>query len=329
MNVAIVGCGLVGAKRAASLGAERLTLCADTDEGRAAKLAATVPEAKHVTDWRQAVSAPDVDLVIVATPHHLLAEIALGAVTAGKHVLVEKPAAISAAELDPIIDAAKRTGRLVRVGFNHRYHPALRKARRLVEAGELGELMFVRGRYGHGGRLGYEQEWRACKELSGGGELIDQGIHLIDLARMFLGEFVDVQGIARNYYWNADVEDNAFLLLQTATRQVAFLHASWTEWKNMFSFEIMGREGKLDIRGKGGSYGTERITWYRMLKEMGPPETRIWEYPRGDSSWEVEFQELLEDIRTGREPSPSARDAQEALRIVERVYDLSGQSGNG
>jgi predicted dehydrogenase len=185
--------------------------------------------------------------------------------------------------------------------------------------------MYVRGRYGHGGRTGYDKEWRANPALSGGGELIDQGVHLIDLARWFLGDFVDVYGFVHTYYWQMPVEDNGFMLLKTAERRVAWLHASWTEWKNLFSFEIFGRLGKLDIAGLGGSYGTERLAYYRMLPEMGPPETTIWEYPMVDASWEVEFAELLADIRLGRQPAAGLHDARAALQIVERIYEVSGR----
>jgi predicted dehydrogenase len=184
----------------------------------------------------------------------------------------------------------------------------------------LGPLLFVRARYGHGGRLGYEREWRTQPEISGGGELIDQGVHIIDLARWFLGEFVQVEGSAHTYFWDMPVDDNAFLLLKTASRQVAFLHASCTEWKNTFSFEICGRTGKLHIEGLGGSYGLERLTWYRMLPEMGPPETTIWEYPMADDSWAVEMQEFLDDIRLERQPSAGLRDAVAALQVVEKIY---------
>ena len=278
-----------------------------------------------MTVWRAMVERRDVDIVIVSATHDALAEITLAAIAAGKHVLVEKPAARCSAELDPVIEAAERAPVLVRVGFNHRYHPALRKAKELSDVGALGEVMYVRGRYGHGGRVGYEKEWRADPKRSGGGELIDQGIHLIDLARWFLGEFIDVQGFAPTYYWDMPVEDNAFLLLKTAKRQVAFLHASWTEWKNLFSLEVFGRQGKLDITGLGGSYGVERLAYHRMLPQMGPPETTIWDYPVADTSWEVEFAEFVDDIGRGRRPAAGLRDAQAALQVVERLYKGSGR----
>ena len=324
MKVAIIGCGLIGQKRARALNDCRLVACADAVGELAAALARTVPDAQPVTNWQAVVELPDVDIVIVSTTHNALAEITLAAITAGKHVLVEKPAARSTADLGAVIAAAQRARVLVRVGFNHRYHPAIRKARALCAEGAVGELLYVRGRYGHGGRLGYEKEWRANPALSGGGELIDQGVHVIDLARWFLGDFTDVHGFAHTYYWDMPVEDNGFLLLKTARRQVAFLHASCTEWKNLFSFEIFGRQGKLEVAGLGGSYGTERLAYYRLLPQLGPPETTIWEYPLADTSWAVEFAEFVEDIRLGRQPAASLYDAQAALQVIERIYEVSG-----
>lgn len=326
VGVAIVGCGLIGQKRARSLGPARLVACADVVLDRAQALAHTVPGAVASADWQTVVTRPDVSIVIAATPNHMLAEVARAALHAGKHVLAEKPAARSTRELDTVVEAARHSRAQVRVGFNHRYHPALRRAGALRDAGALGELMFVRGRYGHGGRIGYEKEWRADPALSGGGELIDQGVHLIDLARWFLGDFSEVTGFAHTYFWPMPVEDNGFMLLKTPRQQVAFLHASCTEWKNLFSFEIVGRDAKLHIEGLGGSYGVERLAYYKMLPHMGPPETTIWEYPMADNSWQLEFAEFLDDIRLGRAPSPGLVDAWAALAIVEKIYAASGYS---
>jgi predicted dehydrogenase len=320
LNVAIVGCGLIGSKRAQSLAGARLAVCCDLDAARAQALAAAHPDAEPAADWRRTVACPGIDIVIVATAHNMLAPIAEQAARSGKHVLIEKPGARRAGDLDAVADAARDSGALVRIGFNHRYHRAFRKAREIFDSGAIGALFFIRGRYGHGGRPGYEREWRADAAVSGGGELVDQGVHLIDLARWFLGDFARVHGRTPTFFWNMPVEDNAFLLLETAAGQVAFLHAGWTEWKNLFSFEICGRTGKLEISGLGGSYGTERLTLNKMLPEMGPPETTAWEFPMADDSWDAEFAEFLEDIRLGRQPRPGIADAQAALRIAEQVY---------
>jgi predicted dehydrogenase len=322
-GVAIVGCGLIGRKRADALGDARLIACADIEIDRARALASHASSVS-TTDWREVINRDDVDVVIVSTINSLLAEISAAALNAGKHVLVEKPAGRNVAELDSVIAAQKRSGKLAHVGFNHRYHPALLKAKELFDQGALGEMMFVRGRYGHGGRIGYEKEWRADPKLAGGGELIDQGVHLIDLARMFLGDFETVDGFAATYFWDMPVDDNAFLLLRTRDAKTASLHVSCTEWKNLFSLEIYGRNAKLHVEGLGGSYGLERLAFYRMLPEMGPPETTIWEFPRADESWRIETAEFLDDIRKNRKPSATLEDARAALSVVKQIYDRSG-----
>ena len=325
LGVAIVGCGLIGRKRAAALAGAHLVACADMEPARAKALAKEHADAVAVDRWEDAIQRPGVDIVVVATTNDSLAPIALAAIEAGKHVLIEKPAARTVAELEPLIAASERHDRRVRVGFNHRYHPAFQEARQLVDRGALGPLMFVRGRYGHGGRVGYDREWRADPQKSGGGELIDQGVHLIDLAGWFLGSFTSIQGVATTYFWDMPVDDNAFMTLRTTVGQTAFLHVSCTEWKNLFSFEIYGRVGKLAIDGLGGSYGVERIAFYRMLPEMGPPETTIFEYPGGDRSWSLEFAEFLDDIKLARTPSAGLGAARAALVVAEEVYAQSNR----
>ena len=321
MKIGIVGCGLIGQKRAKSavaLGHE-VTIAADLDAGRAAALAGLCPGARATGQWQDVVES-DVDAVVIATTHDMLAPIALAAAEAGKHAVVEKPAARSAADLDAVIAASERNGTIVKVGFNHRFHPAMLKARAIVDAGDLGPLLYIRGRYGHGGRPGYDKEWRCQREISGGGELIDQGSHLIDLSRWFLGDFPHVFGMAPTFFWDVDVDDNCFLGLKTAAGQVAWLHASWTEWKNLFSFEIFGRDGKLQVDGLGGSYGVERLTFFRMLPGMGPPETTTWEYPFPDQSWDLEFADFVAAIADKRRPLGDIYDARANLTIVEQVY---------
>jgi predicted dehydrogenase len=321
MNYAIIGCGLIGKKRVTAMPARsQLVVACDTNLGRAEELVKLAKAGRACADFNDAVSDPQVEVVFIATLNSTLQPIALAAVKNGKHVLVEKPAAISTKELDELEAAAKKTGALVRVGYNHRYHPACLKALELFQSGALGPMMFVRGRYGQGGRLGYEKEWRADPKLSGGGELIDQGVHLIDLAGIFLGEFTTVEGHATTYFWKMPVDDNAFLSLRNAAGNTAWLHVSCSEWKNLFSLEIYGRDAKLHWEGLGGSYGMERLTYYKMLPQMGPPETTIWEFPRGDESWKIEMAEFFEDIKLKRTPVPGLKEARAALAVVEKIY---------
>lgn len=315
-----MGCGRVGAKRARALGDSRLVVAADSDPARARGLAGQAAGCVAETDWRAAVTRPDVEVVIVATTHDSLAPIALAAVEVGKHVLVEKPAARHPSELAPLAAAARERRVIVRVGFNHRFHPALRQARAILVGGELGPLMYLRARYGHGGRAGYEREWRARPEVAGGGELLDQGVHLIDLARWFGGDFAFLAGHVGTFFWDMPVEDNGFVLLKNGLGQVAWLHASWTEWKNTFSFEVFARNGKLQVDGLGGSYGVERLTRYQMLPEMGPPEATGWEYPGEDSSWRDEYASFVEATRGRATANATLDDAAAALAIVQAAY---------
>lgn len=319
-RVAVIGCGLVGEKRLKLLPPGAVTMLCDVNLDRARKLAALSPGAEATDSFEKVVASANVDCVMIATVNSVLAPISVAALRAGKHVLAEKPGAISSREIDDIAMASRTSGALYRVGYNHRYHPALLKAREFFESGALGPIMFLRGRYGQGGRIGYDKEWRADPKLSGGGELIDQGVHLIDLAGIFLGEFTQVDGHVATYFWNMPVDDNAFISLRNPHGSTAWLHASCTEWKNLFSLEIYGRDAKLHIEGLGGSYGVERLYYYRMLPQMGPPETTIWEYPRGDESWKIEMQEFFEDIRLKRTPSPGVNEAAAVLRVVERLY---------
>jgi predicted dehydrogenase len=320
---AIIGCGLIGSRRARAISKGDLKLVFDLDLERARTLASE-RAARAANSAEGVLTDPEVDAVIVSTANSGLAPIALAAVRAGKHVLVEKPGAISSEQLAEIEAAASATNAIVRIGYNHRFHPAFLKIQELIQTEPLGEVLFVRARYGHGGRVGYEQEWRADPNLSGGGELIDQGVHLIDLASMFLGQFTQIEGHAVTSFWKMPVDDNAFLSLRTANGKTAWLHASCTEWKNLFSFEVYFQHAKLQVEGLGGSYGLERLTYYKMLPQMGPPETTIYEFPRGDNSWAIEISEFIEDIRTGRAPSPGLAEARRTLEIVEEIYRKSG-----
>jgi len=320
MRVGIVGCGLIGGKRADALKGTGDTLVATFDlaSDRAKALAA-----KHGAEACASLAelVAKSDAVVVAATNDQLTPLSLAAVHAGKHVVVEKPAARSGKELEPLAALAREKGVVVKVGYNHRFHPAAQKARALLDGGECGDVMFIRGRYGHGGRVGYEKEWRADPAMSGGGELIDQGVHLIDLARWYLGaELVDVQGRAETYFWKMPVDDNAFLTLGTAARQVAHLQVSCTEWKNMFSLEIYARRAKLHWEGLGGSYGPERLTHYMMTPAMGPPDAVAYEYAPFDKSWALEWADFARAVREGKRPCGDVEDALAALRVVDRIY---------
>lgn len=271
------------------------------------------------TDWEEVIERSDVDAVVVSTPHHSLAPISSAALRAGKHVFCEKPMSMNVVEGEELVAVARQSRRVLCVGFNHRHHPAIRRAHQLAGEGAVGELLFIRCRYGHGGRAGYEREWRMNQGLSGGGELLDQGIHALDLFRWFLGELSVAGAVIANWVWNASVEDNVFALLRSAGGQVASLHASWTQWKNMFSFEIFGDRGALVIDGLGGSYGDERLTIY-LRNQAGAPAEEHMTFAGPDRSWESEWDEFMAAIHNGQHVAVGGEEGLAALRLAEAVY---------
>jgi predicted dehydrogenase len=324
LKVGIIGAGLIGRKRAANLAGATLVAVADRSRERAEKLAADHGAQVEATAT-SLVARRDVDAVIVATTNDALASSAIAALEAGKHVLVEKPAGRRPSEIEAQRRAAEQAGRVLRVGFNHRFHPALQRAKAILAGGELGPLLYIRACYGHGGRPGYDREWRADPSSAGGGELLDQGVHLVDLCRWMGGELELVAGAAATFFWDMPVEDNGFLLLRSPDgARTAWLHASWTEWKNLFRFEIFARTGKLEIAGLGGSYGVEELRCFRMKPEMGPPDVEVQSFPGEDRSWQLEFDAFRGELDGKRTDIARAEDALRAVAIVHGVYRSEG-----
>ena len=324
IRIGIVGAGLIGKKRAeaiASLSANlKVDLVSDIDGEKAGELSRFCGAAPCV-DWRELTRRDDIDAVIVATPNKFIREIALSALEHGKHVLCEKPLGRNAGEAEAIWSKAKERGLILKTGFTHRFHPAVRNAKKIVEDGGIGKIYLLRAVYGHGGRPGYEKEWRANRDICGGGELLDQGVHVIDLFRWFLGEFDEVFGRVATFYWDMEVEDNAFAMFRTSRGQVATMHTSWTQWKNKFLLEIIGEKGYLVMDGLGGSYGTERLVIGKRKVNGGAPDEEIIEFPGPDISWREELKEFASAITGNREPIGSGYDGLMANRLVGAVYE--------
>jgi predicted dehydrogenase len=336
-NIGIIGAGLIGRKRAGALiksDCSRLIVISDINKKAAESLAQEF-NGEVETDWEKVVNKTDIDVVIVATFNKFLAPISTAALKNKKHVLCEKPLGRNSEEAKTIIEIAKKSGVVLKTGFNHRHHPAIYKAKQLVDNYEIGNIYYLRCIYGHGGRPGYEKEWRASKDLCGGGELLDQGVHVVDLFRWFLGDFNEVYGQISTFYWNMEVEDNAFAIFRTKKGQVAMMHTSWTQWKNKFLFEVFGEKGYLIVDGLGGSYGPEKLIIGKRKKQLerekmeirdsiqyagGPPDEEIIEYPEPDISWVEEWKEFVSAIKGNREPLGSGYDGLMANKMIEAVY---------
>ena len=328
LGVLLIGAGAFGTRRAqAVLSNPRSVLVAVADPVfERARALAEPAGAFPLVDWRDALEREDVDVSIVATSTAVAPGICLAMLEAGKHVLAEKPFGRNADEILPVLDAARQHERLLKVGYNHRYHPAIAKAHELYRADAIGRLLYLRCTYGHGGRPGYEQEWRSHPEVSGGGELLDQGVHALDLFRWFGGEFCEAAAFVSTSYWPiAPVEDNVFAMLRTREEVIAQLHASWTRWKNKFSFEVTGERGSLIVEGLGRSYGQERLILQVRSKTGGAPEEKRFDFPTDDDSLAREWDDFLDAIRDLREPMSSGKDAWRTLQLVDALYESAGE----
>lgn len=320
-EVLIVGCGLIGTKRALALKKlHNLVGVVDINEIAVRKLAdlAKVPA---YTDFQSAIKIlPRGSIVIICTPNNFLVNIAKIAIDRGCHVLIEKPGGTNHQELTKLKNQINNTNVKIAVGYNHRFHPAAEKLKNYVSSGEFGDVQLIRARYGHGGRENYETEWRANKNKSGGGELIDQGSHLLDLL-FFLGfspkiDFVNLPTL----YWDIEVEDNAFIIGELGPKSKFSLHASWTEWKNLFSFEIFFKTAKVEWLGLGGSYGPETLIVSHMKKGLGIPEISAFKFPENDNSWQAEIIDFEKQI-TGKEyVGTTLDDALRILQLIDKCY---------
>jgi predicted dehydrogenase len=333
LRVGIVGCGLIGDKRSEAIGAgDSIVGTFDVDAAAARRLA----EKTGAAPCRSLEDVLDLspDVVVVAVTHDGLAEASCAALTAGCHVLVEKPAGIGTVEVDRVILAAKETGRRVKVGFNHRFHPGIARAVAEARSGEHGPVLFLRARYGHGGRPGYEREWRADPKRSGGGEIVDQGMHLLDITHWVMGELPLHSALLRTQFWDAPVDDNAVLLLGgpggVGDRSPwALLHVSWTEWKNLFSLEVTCERAKWEVEGLVRSYGAQVLRIHRMRPELGPPDTEEVRYPGIDRSFEAEWEHFAQALTAadGRPLWGDLTSARYAWRCVEAAQQAAGRPG--
>ena len=328
MNVGIIGAGLQGRRHAASLrnaeGWRLVTVCDANIE--AARALATCFDAQATASWEEVVRQPEVDAIAVCTPPHLHAPVTIAALKQNKHVLCEKPLGRTRKEAEMMVRVAGETGLKLKCGCNLRHHPAIAQAKQWLGEGRLGSPLFLRCRYGIGGRPNYDKEWRAKGEISGGGELMDQGFHVLDLCRWFLGDFAEAFAFLSTAYWQiAPLEDNAFVLLRTPEGQVASVHVSWSHWKSLFSFELFGRDGYVQVEGLGGSYGTERAILGRR-EFFAPTQEEVIEFRGEDRSWGEEWKEFLSAIQDDREPLGNGQDGLAVQTLVRAAYE-SGRTG--
>ncbi len=322
MRVGIIGAGLQARRRALALRDfpdTKLVVVSAAHQESASRLANAMG-CEATVGWEAVVARPDIDVVIICTPPHLHALAITAALKGGKHVLCEKPPTRTLEEAEAVAEVARASKAILKYGFNLRYHPATQKVREWFERSLIGKPIFIRCLYGICGRPGYEREWRANPELVGGGQLMEQGIHAVDLCRWFLGELSEVMGLTETGYWPMKpLEDNAFVLFRSRAGAVAFIHSSLTQWKNLFSFQVYGDEGYAAVEGLGSSYGVERaILGKKDL--LAPFREEVIEFRGEDRSWQEEWKEFLSAVAGDREPVGNSHDGVEAMRLVLAAY---------
>jgi predicted dehydrogenase len=324
-NFALIGAGRMGTRWAKIINdfpETPLKIVIDKNLRQAKKLA-QIYDAAFSENYKDALGS-GIDAIAVVTPHKYLYFLSRAALLAGKNVFVEKPGSRTAGEMEKLLFLAKRKKLSLMVGFNYRFFDAIRHAKKIVDRGEIGTINFIRIKHGHPGRPGYNKEWRMNKNIAGGGVLMDQGLHVIDLVNWFFSEPISkVVGLTSNLFWESSVEDNAFLLLKSVKNKIASLHVGVTEWKPIFVLEIFCSKGYCIINGLGKKYGGKEILTvgkYNHKKQILKEKSIICN-PDPDNSLRLEFVEFLNAIAGKKEPSPGGQDALRVLEIIKSVYN--------
>ena len=327
IKVGIIGYGYMGQIRARNIQAHHaMELSGISDPSRSAEIQSlNVPV---YDNWQDLVNA-NIDAVIVCTPNFLIPEIAVYAMHRKRHVFCEKPPGRNYSDIKMIRDAEMANpGVKLIFGFNHRHHPGITDAKAIIDSGSLGSILTLRGVYGKGGGYDYHKSWRNDVKVSGGGILLDQGIHMLDLFRYFVGDFIEIKGMRGITTFNIEVEDNSLVILRTAKGQLAQLHSSATSWKHTFRLEIGCEKGYTIISGllsKTGSYGRETLVIGRRPSPnekiaVGNPREETIYYDH-DPSWDIEIGHFAECILEDKPiEKATSMDALKVMEIIDEVY---------
>jgi len=326
IKVGIAGFGIVGKRRKVCVesnpSAEVVAVC----DRKFLKKNSNKTECAHFFNWQELLDQK-LDAIFVCLTNDLNAEVTIAALKKGIHVFCEKPPGRNLHEVASVMDAEKKSsGCLLMYGFNHRYHSSVLDALKIVQSGDLGRIIHLRGVYGKSKLITFDQtDWRTKRNIAGGGVLLDQGIHMIDLIRLFVGEIVDVMSIVDNSHWGFDVEDNAYALMRSKEGAVALLHSTATQWRHRFHLDINLAKGSLILGGLltgTKSYGDETLTVIRVDHDFdrGAPKEQTYRYEE-DNSWELEVATFLKCIKNNKKPEHgSSLDAFRTMELVQKIY---------
>lgn len=329
MNAGIIGFGKMGRIRMRAIeqvGGGRITKVYDVQEPT------ELPDGvSFCRNEDQILNDPAVDAVFICTPNYRIPDLCVAALKAGKHVFSEKPPGFSARDVERVIDAEKSSGCKLMYGFNHRHHESIKRMKQIVDAGEMGRILWMRGRYGKEVNERFFEGWRAKKELAGGGILLDQGIHMLDLFLHLGGGFDEVSAFVSNLFWKIDgIEDNVFAIYRNNENGLcASLHSTMTQWRYLFSLEVFLGGGALILNGlktSSGAYGDEVLTIKRNKTHLhdGRHELEEEHTYHVDESWNSEVAHFVDCVNND---SPvrygSSADALRLMRLIDWTYASS------
>lgn len=326
LKVGIAGYGVVGKRRETCVDRnphmELVAVCDRAFE----KNGAFSNGVRYYPDYHSLLNEK-LDVLIVCLTNEIAPEVTIAGLELGLHVFCEKPPGRDVEDIVKVIRSEKRHPSIkLMYGFNHRYHESVQDALKLIRSGELGRIINMRGVYGKSKLITFNQpDWRTKREIAGGGVLLDQGIHMVDLMRLFAGEFTEVQSYISNSHWGYEVEDNAYALMRTADGIVGMLNSSATQWRHRFNLDINLEKGSIILGGilsGSKSYGAETLAVVTVDHENdnGDPKEQLTRYNH-DPSWEEEINRFAESILTDQPiGSGSSLDALNTMKLVYKIY---------
>ncbi len=318
LNFSVIGVGSFGIKRAKAIqvsnNANLVSICdVNLENANKAKNILKV----EVQTFDKILKDDNIHVICICTPNKFHLPIIKEALNSGKHVFCEKPLCRDLKEAETIYDLSKKSKTIFQMGSNHRYFESVMYAKKLVNNNEIGDVLSFTGRIGHDGER-LKNSWFWDKELSGGGTLLDNGCHLLELSRYFMGDFTSGGGSISNSYWkNISVEDTANGFFQTKDGKTASIFCSWRLLSGYFFFELNGTNGYINVDGRFDTHGGDKIFWYNKNtdKILSKDFSKI-----KPQSYKLEIEKLIDTIMNKKTPSPSAKDGLEVMRMIDFIY---------
>lgn len=325
LKVGIAGYGVVGKRRHHYIDMHPSMKVIAVCDQTFSESHTTAPGLNVYTNYLDLLQEP-LDVLFVCLPNDIAPLVTIAGLEKKMHVFCEKPPGRNVSDIEQVIEVEKKHPHLkLKYGFNHRYHDSIRMALEIIKSGELGHVINVRGVYGKSRIISFEGGWRSDRSIAGGGILLDQGIHMVDLMRLFCGDFLEVKSFIDNSYWNHDIEDNAFAIMKDSKGRIAMLHSTATQWQHRFHMDIALSEGYIELHGilsGSKSYGEEKIIIGKRDDQSmnGQMECKTINFLT-DNSWKDEIFDFANAILNNTPiVSGTSHDGLETMKLVYAIY---------